>query len=110
VKSCVYLSIFPDFFRGLIAAYAVGEGAKAYEERRYLDAFKILKPVADYEINDAYVGSAQYIIGVLYLHGLGVQKDIICADKYFIESAGRKNINALNYLSDKGGAEKCDRL
>jgi len=97
----VYLSIFPGFLRELIAAYAVGEGVQAYEEKRYFDAFKILKPVADYEINDAYVGSAQYIIGVLYLHGLGIQKDIICADKYFIESARRKNINALSYLSDK---------
>ncbi len=102
-KFCVKLSICPNFFRELIAAHAVGVGSQAYEEKRYLDAFKILKPVADYEINDAYVGSAQYIIGVLYLHGLGVEKDIIGANKYFIESAKRKNLNALNYLSDEDG-------
>ncbi|MCK5355557.1 MAG: SEL1-like repeat protein [Methyloprofundus sp.] len=97
-KFCVYLSICPDFFQELIAASVVGEGSQAYEEKRYVDAFKILKPIADYEIDDAYVGSAQYIVGVLYLYGLGVQKDSISANKYFSAAARRKNQNAINYL------------
>lgn len=100
-KFCVRLSIFPGFFRELIAAHAVGEGSKAYEEKNYIQAFRILKPVADYKIDDAYVGSAQYIVGLQYLYGLGVQKDIDSADKYFSDAARRKNQNAINYLSTR---------
>ena len=99
---CIRLRLFPKFFQELVAAHAVGAGSKAYREKDYEEAFKILKPVADYTINDSYVGSAQYIVGLLYLYGLGVKKDNIQAQKYFLDAVNRNHQDAKSYLKLMG--------
>lgn len=93
-KICIKLSICSGFFQEIIAARAVGEGSQAYSEKRYQEAFNILKPIADFNINDAYVGNAQYIVGLLYLHGLGIDQNLSLAEKFLSEAVKRNNQEA----------------
>ncbi len=93
--------LFPTFFQEIVASISVGGGSKAYREKRYEDALKILEPVANFEIDSPYVGSAQYLIGLLYFHGRGVAKDLDRAEGYFKKAACRENEDAIEYLSRK---------
>lgn len=94
IKILVIFHIAPNFFKSIIASYSIGEGSQAYEEKRYNDAIKILKPISDYQIKDVYVGDAQYILGVIYYYGLGIEKDIDTAISYFKKSSIQNNNDA----------------
>ncbi len=98
VRFLVKLHIFPTFNKHLIAAYAVSSGADAYNNKQYLKSFSILKPVADYDFESPYVGSCQYMLGVLYQHGLGIDKDIEKAKSYLMKAASQGNEDAVKYL------------
>lgn len=96
-----FLSRLPfgfSLFKRIVAAYSLGSGSDAYREKRYDEAYKILKPIADYDINDLYVGSSQYIIGLMYYYGLGVNKNIEIGIKYLKCARERKNNDADKFL------------
>lgn len=97
-KILARIGVLEDFFHGIIAAHAVGEGSDAYKHGRYEHALTVLKPVADLTLDDPYVGSAQYIVGLLYLHGLGVERSVQQAHYYFQRAAERGNADADKYL------------
>ena len=102
VKVAVGLSsvgIFRPFFQGLIAANAVGKATNAYKQGKYIDAYNAVKNVVSYDMDDPYVGSAQYILGLLYYHGYAVNQDRKLAHKYFEKAAQRGNVDALSYLN-----------
>lgn len=99
IKLLVKLPLCPNFFREILAAYSVGAGTQAFQEKKYNEAYKILRPIVDYQINDAYVGSCQYIIGVMYYHGLGVNKDIDVAIKYLKNAKEKNNDDASSFLN-----------
>lgn len=98
VKLLSHFPIGSNFFKELIASYSVGAGRQAFQEKRYSEAYKILKPIADYDIDDTYVGSCQYILGVMYYHGLGVDKDIDIGIKYLKYAKERDNEDASVFL------------
>ena len=104
LKLCEFatkLYIFPNFFRQFVAAYYYGEGMRAFNKKLFTDSFKILKPIADYEIDSVYVGSAQYIIGTQYLYGLGTNRDLLRAEHYLREATKRGSEEAEQCLSLK---------
>lgn len=86
------------FFQGVIAANAVGKAAHAYKHGKYFDVYNAIKGVAEYDVDDPYVGSSQYILGLLYFHGYAVNQDRELAHKYFEKAAQRGNTDALSYL------------
>lgn len=94
------LGICRPFFQGLIAANAVGKASHAYKRGKYTDAYDAVKSVAEYDIDDPYVGSSQYILGLLYFHGYAVNQDRGLAHKYFEKAAQRGNTDALSYLNE----------
>lgn len=100
-KGCIRISVFPNFFQRLVAAHAVGKGSRAYREKHYDEAFKVLKPVADYTIKTPYIGSAQYIIGLMYLYGLSVRKDEVLANNYFSKAVENNHEDAKAYLKEQ---------
>jgi len=51
------------------SVFAASAGETAYQQQRYKDAFKLLTDEANSE-----VGHAQYLLGTLYLDGLGVAR------------------------------------
>lgn len=87
-----------SFFKGMNAAYAVGAGETAYREKRYHDAFKIYKPIADYDLKGGYVGGCQYMTGVLYYYGLGIERDFDLAVKYLWKAVRNGDEEADAYL------------
>jgi TPR repeat protein/formylglycine-generating enzyme required for sulfatase activity len=58
------------------------EGEQAFEEGRYQEAMRLLRPIAD----QGHPG-AQFMLGVIYTHGLGVEADISEAAKLFRKAA-----------------------
>lgn len=104
-KALAKLPLPITFFKEMVAAHAIGAGTQAYREKNYKEALRILNPVADYCIDDVYVASAQYIVGLLYYHGLGVGENFDKAILYFSKAAEQKNEEAANILS-KIGKEK----
>lgn len=103
------LHIAPNFFRGFIAASAVGEGGQAYNEKRFQDTIRLLTPVSKYKINDVSVGTAQYLLGVIYYHGLGTDKDIEKAKGLFKKAVSNNEYNkdAQKYLTIIKANEEC---
>lgn len=97
-----YIPGISTFSKFLVASYAVGASAQAIDEKRFSDAAKVLKSVEAYEINDASVGSAQYNLAYLYLHGHGVEKDEYKAKELIKKAAEKGNIEAIRFL--RGGA------
>ena len=86
------------FFMGVVASYAVGSGSLAYNEGRYQNAYDVLKPAADYEIDDPYVGTAQFYMALLFFNGYGVKQDKDLAEEYLKKAAERDNEDAIKYL------------
>lgn len=92
------VGIFPNSSKSIISANAYGEGAEAYRKKDYSRAKKILEPIAKYQIDSSYVGSAQYLMGLLYFHGLDVSKDMQVAEDFFTQAAKRRSQEAKEYL------------
>ena len=88
-------------------------GLAAFEAKNYLDAFKLLKPIADQ--GDA---EAQCIVANMYHLGLGLERDVLEAVKWYKKSADQGYGVASNNLAeifafgdlgiatDRTGAEK----
>lgn len=101
IKILLWLHVGGDFFRTILAAHAYGVGIDAYQEKRYADAFNILKPIAEFKINDTYVGGCQFIFGLLYFYGLGVNKDNDLAIKYIERAKNNGDDEAKNFILRK---------
>jgi TPR repeat protein len=101
-----FIGILRSFSQGLIAADAVGKGAHAYERKNYKEAYNAVKDVAEYDMDDPYVGSSQYLLGLLYFHGYEVVENKTLAQHYFEKAAQRGNNDAITFLKSqlkKGG-------
>ncbi len=59
-------------------------GLAAFEVKNYLDAFKLLKPIADG--GDA---EAQCVVANMYHLGLGLKRNVLEAVKYYKKSAAQ---------------------
>ncbi len=70
-------------------------GLAAFEIEDYLNAFRLLKPIADQ--GDA---EAQCLIGNMYQLGLGLEKDILEAIKWYKKSAKQGYGVASNNLAE----------
>ena len=104
-SAMVAIGVFPDLFRSWLAAGVVPEGRDAFNDRDYARALQILRPVADYEIEDAYVARAQYIVGLIYKDGLAGEQSIEIARAYLERSRALGNEDSGRVLSmlDRGG-------
>ena len=92
------VGIFPNSSQSIISANAYGEGAEAYRKGDYSRAKNILEPITKYQIDSSYVGSAQYLMGLLYFYGLGVPKDMQVAEDFFTQAAKHGSQEAKEYL------------
>jgi len=79
------VGISTNFSKGLIAATEVGKAKDFCRAKKYRDALDILTPVSSFDVDDVYVAKANYMMGVMYLNGLGTDKNIetakICFEK-----------------------------
>jgi len=85
----------------IVASYAVGSGGRAYNDGQYQDAYNVLKLAADFDIDDLYVGTTQYYMGLLYFYGHAVKQDKDIAERYFKKASERKNEDAIEYFKKK---------
>ncbi len=76
--------------------YILGQAKQAYLEKNYRLVFQLLFPLAA-EGND----QAQYTLGYLYHHGLGVEKNDQQAMNWIQRSAAQGNKKALEALRRK---------
>ncbi|WP_009632867.1 tetratricopeptide repeat protein [Synechocystis sp. PCC 7509] len=78
-------------------------GLAAFEAKNYHDAFKLLKPIA--ERGDA---EAQSIVANMYHLGLGLEKDVLEAVKWYKKSAAQgygiasNNLAGIFAIGDRG--------
>lgn len=100
-KLLSFIGILRSFFQGLIAANAIGKGTHAYEQKNYKEAYNAVKDVAEYDMDDPYVGSSQYLLGLLYFHGYGVEENKTLARHYFKEAAQRGNDDAITFIESQ---------
>jgi TPR repeat protein len=71
------------------AAGPIEDGMEAYQEKDYVKAIQLWRPLA--ETGDA---TAQYQIGTLYAEGKGVARDDVIAASWFRKAAEKGNANA----------------
>lgn len=76
-------------FTGSAAAGALDDGLAAYQAGNYQQAFELWKPLA--EAGDA---DAEYNIGLLYMNGLGVEKNSRFARQLFMAAAKQGQADA----------------
>lgn len=96
----VAIRIAPSFFQSLVAAGAVSEGRSEFNSGAYKEALRILRPVADYEIEDAFVARAQYIVALIYRDGLAGHADLEIAKAYLKRASDLGNEDAMRLLSN----------
>ena len=70
-------------------------GLAAFEAKDYLNAFRLLKPIADQ--GDA---EAQCLIGNMYQLGLGLERNVLEAVKWYKKSANQGYSVASNNLAE----------
>lgn len=87
-----------SFFKTFLAAAAVGAGSRAIKNNNYKYAYRILSQFETDEIDDVWVADCQYMLGNLYLKGLGVSKNEQKAISVFQASARAGNNDAITYL------------
>ncbi len=76
--------------------YILGQAKQAYRKEDYQQAFQLLYPLAA-----AGNDQAQYTIGYLYHHGLGVEKNDQQAMNWIQRAAAKGNQKALKALKQK---------
>ena|SRR5438093_7610258 len=88
--------------KALNAARIFGKGSREYDKRHFVQAFRLLRPIADSEPTSiphkAVVASAQFYVALMQLSGEGVQKDISSALSYFDRAAKLGHPQAAQYL------------
>ena len=94
------------FFKTLIAAAAVGDGSREIKLKNYTNALDILSQFENDEIDDVWVASCQYMLGSLYLNGLGVSKNEGKAISIYQLSASAGNDDAINYMRQWNAKER----
>ena len=102
------LSVGGQFFKTFLAAAAVGDGSRAIENNNYKIALDILSQFEKDEIDDVWVASCQYMLGNLYLNGLGVSKDEKKAASIFQLAASAGNGDAINYMRRWNAKERAN--
>jgi TPR repeat protein len=94
------IGIAKAFFQSLIAANSLGKASQAYKNKQYIKAYNAVKDVAEYDIHDPYVGSSQYLVGLLYFYGRGIEQNQELANLYFKKAADRGNEDAILHLKN----------
>ena len=97
--------IFKEFCKSTIASYDLGYSTSEYERKNYGNAARVLRKYLDME-NDYCYGALKYTIALLYFYGHGIEKDLIKADKYFLQAAALGSDSAKEYISKKSENEK----
>ncbi len=69
------------------------KGWAAYENKDFASALKHWQPLAEKGNPDA-----QYLLGIIYKNGYGVQVNFLEAEKWFRKSAGQGDVGAQYYL------------
>jgi len=87
-----------NFFKSMIAASAIGAGEDAVKKNDFSRAYKILREVEDFEVDDVWVGGAQWQLGVLYFYGHGVDKSETKAIEMFEKAARAGYSDAIDYM------------
>lgn len=85
----VWTLLLPLLFTGSAFAGALDDGLAAYQNGNYKQAFELWKPLA--EAGDA---DAQYNIGLLYMNGLGVEKNSRFARQLFMAAGEQGQADA----------------
>ncbi len=98
IEILFHIGISPKFFKEIIASYYVGRGQEQFQKKNYDEAFNILKPIADYDLQDGYVGIAQMYIGLMYFYGDGINKDIQLSRKYLNKAIENHNEYAKKFI------------
>lgn len=99
------IGIFKEFCKSLIASYDLGYTSSEYERKNYGNAAKALRKYINME-NDYCYGALKYNIALLYFYGHGIEKDLIKAEKLFLQSAELGSDSAKEYISKKSDNEK----
>ena len=99
------IGIFKEFCKSTIASYDLGYSSSEYERKNYGNAASALRKYLDVE-NDYCHGALKYTIGLLYFYGHGIEKDLIKAEKFFLQAAALGSDSAKEYISKKSENEK----
>ena len=92
------LPFSPNIFKEVWTSYAVGAGDDFIKQKKFESAYTILKSIEEYEIDDVWVGSAQYMLATLYRDGSGVDKNDEKAHSLFQRAASAGNSDAISYM------------
>lgn len=100
-KLLLFLGISNSFLKEIIVASSVGKAELAMNKKNYIQARQLLEKVVDFKISCPYLGSAQYMYGLLYYHGLGIEKDIEKSIFYFNKAVLNNNTQAKRFIQKK---------
>ena len=97
--------IFKEYCKSFIASYDLGYTSSEYERKNYGNAARVLRKYLNME-NDYCHGALKYNIALLYFYGHGIEKDLIKAEKYFLQAAELGSNSAKEYISKKSEYEQ----
>lgn len=100
IKLLMSVGISPKLFKEIIASHSVGKGQNEYNKKNYDKAYQILKPIADYNFSDGYVGIAQMFIGLMYFYGNGIEQDTEISRKYLSKAIENHNDYAKKFIKN----------
>ena len=107
----IALSLIVSFFPGMAFSNEFEDAVEAINRRDYKTAYNMIVPLAE-----KGKAAAQFVLGMMYFKGRGVEKNIIEADKWLIVSeklgqeAGKKNRIYIERQMNQGQLEKAHQL
>ena len=97
---------FPKFWLQFIASAKIGRASQLFSHKKYEEAAQLYHEIIE-------LNSAEYIneivfeqLGEMYEKGLGVQKDEIKAEEYYLRAGTRGNSHKLHEFAIKGYTDK----
>ena len=99
------IGIFKEPCKSFIASYDLGYSSSEYKRKNYGNAASVLRKYISME-NDYCHGALKYNIALLYFYGHGIEKDLLKAEKFFLQAAGLGSASAKEYISKKSETEK----
>jgi len=99
------IGIFKKPCKSFIASYDLGYSSSEYKRKNYGNAARVLRKYISME-NDYCYGGLKYNIALLYFYGHGIEKDLLKAEKLFLQAAVLGSDSAKEYIAKKSENEK----
>lgn len=92
--------------KGILSSGYLGIGSRAMDNKQYKIAKKYLDKIIELNSSESNIEYAYESLGKLFEKGLGVEKDVLLAEEYYLRAGSRGDRAYLHKVAIKSSVDK----